>query len=235
MRMTGTQILTIALQPLRHDVVAWRFEPRLLTVSRLAELGLALDSGVAVAPGLKFGGGFVSPDARSLLGRGPAGGKENLRVAYIAEESVPIEALHEALADYYERWGFGKLELEQVIPVATGGKKSYYRAGQIAAEKIHAKPENAVIVGVIEGSTESYRAVKRGVATAMKGTFAAVQILHRGTAMDIIAGKQWLAADLLPQMYAKSTKKPAGLLAKPARGTSGNAHLAFDVSRRGFF
>ena len=231
-RMTGIQNHPVLLRPFRLDGVECRFEPRLLTVSRLAELGLALDSGVAVAPGLKFGGGFVSPDARSLLGRGPAGGKENLRVAYIAEESVPIEALHEALADYYERWGFGKLELEQVIPVATGGKKSYYRAGQIAAEKIHAKPENALIVGVIEGSTESYRAVKRGVATAMKGTFAAVQILHRGTAMDIIAGKQWLAADLLPQMYAKSTKKPAWLLAKPAGGTSGNAYLAFDVSRR---
>src|SRR5439155_2346214 len=181
---------------------------------------------------LEFGGRFVSTDARSLLGRGPAGGAQNLRVAYISGGDVPVQALHEALADYYEQWGFGKLELEEVIPVAPGGKKSYYRAGQVAAEKIQAKPENAVIVGVIEGSTESYRAVKRGVAAAMKGTFAAVQILHRGTAMDIIAGKKWLAADLIPQIYAKSTKKPAWLLAKPAGGTSGNAYLAFDVSRR---
>lgn len=231
-RMAGIQNHPLVRRPFRLDGVNVRFDPAPLPVSRLVELGLGLDSGVAAVPNLEFGGGFVSQDARSLLGRGPAGGKENLRVVYVAEQDVPVEALHDALADYYERWGFGKLDLEDVVPVAPGDRKSYYRAGQAAAEKIRAKPENAIIVGVIEGSTDFYRAVKKGVDAVMKRAFAAVQILRRGTAMDIIAGKQWLAADLLPQVYAKSTKKPAWLLAKPAGGTSGNAYLAFDVSRR---
>lgn len=231
-RMTGIQNHPLLRRPLRLDGVDVRFDPAPLSIARLIELGLALDSGVAAVPTLEFGGGFTSPDARTLLGRGPAGGKENLHVVYVAEKDVPVEALHEALAGYYEGWGFGKLQLDEVIPVAPGGKKSYYRAGQAAAEKVHRRPENAVILGVIDGSTESYRAVKKGVDAAMKRSFAAVQILRRGTAMDIIAGKQWLAADLLPQVYAKSTKKPAWLLSKPAGGTSGNAYLAFDVSRR---
>lgn len=231
-RMMGIQNHPIVRRLLRLDGADVRFEPTPLSISRLVELGLALDCGVAAVPDLEFGGRFVSPDTRSLLGHGPAGGKENIRVVYVAEKDVPVEALHEALADYYERWGFGELELGEIIPVAPGGKKPYYRAGQAAAEKIRARPENAVVMGVIDGSTESYRAVKKGVNAAMKRAFAAVQVLRRGTAMDIIAGKQWLAADLLPQVYAKSTKKPAWLLAKPAGGTSGNAYLAFDVSRR---
>src|SRR6266571_2928185 len=231
-RMIGIQAHPLVRRVFRLDGVDVRFDPAPMSVSRLIKLGLGLDAGVAAIPSLEFGGGFASTDARSLLGRGPAGGKENIRVVYVAEKEVPVEALHEALADYYQRWGFGKLQLEAIIPVTPGDKKSYYRAGQAAAEKIATKPENAVIVGVIDGSTESYRAVKKGVDTAMKRAFAAVQILRRGTAMDIIAGKQWLAADLLPQVYAKSTKKPAWLLAKAAGGTSGNAYLAFDVSRR---
>src|SRR2546426_8629892 len=127
-RMTTIQSHPIVHRPLRLDGADVRFEPTPLSISRLVELGLALDSGVAAVPDLEFGGRFVSPDTRSLLGRGPAGGKANLRVVYVAEKDVPLEALHEALGGYYERWGFGRLELDTVIAVAPGGKKSYYRA-----------------------------------------------------------------------------------------------------------
>ena len=231
-RMAGIQNHPLVRRPFRFDGVDLRFDPEPLSVSRLVELGLAIDSGIIATPSLKFGGDFISPDTRSLLGHGPAGGKENLHVVYIAEGDIPVDALHATLANYYRRWSFGELNRDDSVVVAAKGKKGYYRAGQAAAEKIRASPENAVIVAIIEGSTDSYRAVKKGVDSVMKHAFAAVQILRRGTAMDIIAGKQWLAADLLPQVYAKSTKKPAWLLAKPAGGTGGSAYLAFDVSRR---
>lgn len=231
-RLAGICNHPLIRRSLRIDGADVRFSPTPLSVSHLIDLGLALGSGVATFPNLEFGGGFVSTDPRKLLGRGPAGGSESVRAVYIAGKDVPVAALHQSLSQYYEGWGFGKLELADVVQVASDSRKSYYRAGQAAAEKIRPTPENNVILGVIDGSTESYRAIKKGVDATMKRAFAAVQILRRATAMDIIAGKQWLAADLIPQVYAKSTRKPAWLLSSPAGGTFGNAYLAFDVSRR---
>lgn len=238
-RMAGIQGHPIFKQPLYVDGATIRFDPTPLSISQLIRLGFALDSGAVTTPSLRFGNNFVSSNARSLLGQGPAGGKENLNVVYVAESNVPVDALHSALSRYYERWGFGNLNRDSVVLTASGDRKSYYRAGQTAAEKIMNGimngSTNCIIIAVIEGSTELYRAIKKGIDSVMKRTFGAVQILRRGTALDIVSGKQWLAADLLPQVYAKSTKKPAWLLAKPAGGNPGNAYLAFDVSRRSSF
>ncbi|MFQ5911253.1 MAG: hypothetical protein ACE5IJ_11135, partial [Thermoplasmata archaeon] len=112
-------------------------------------------------------------------------------------------------------------------------RRGFYRGGQEAGRLLsETNPKDALILGILDGPEASYASFKRGVSQKVGRTFHAVQMVKRGTALDIVAGKQWLAADLLSQAYVKATRKPAWTLANPAGERVGNAYLAFDVSRR---
>ncbi len=223
---------SMLLQTLELGGWSVRFRPEPTSVAEMQSRGMARGSGLVDSPLLAFGGGHTGSDPRDLLRWGPSDGPCDLRVAYAASEGFDVEAIHAALDRYYSQWGFGQLEVLDTVPVLDETQKGYYRAGQAAAEAVAGQSDLSLILGLLEGSSDSYRAFKRGVDSKIGGSFRAVQMLRKGTALDIVAGKKWLAANLLSQCYAKASQRPAWTLSHPAGGTTGNAFLAFDVSRR---
>ena len=229
-RMTSILAHPILTRPLHLGALEVNFDRSFLSVSEMSKMGLASCSGLIPQPDLEFGEKRQSRDPRSVLTYGPAGGPRDIRVIYAVPDDFPINELHAALASYYEKWGFGALGLGDIVSFHGEDRIAYYRAGQTASKT--ASDEETLIIGVIDGATESYRAFKRGVDSSGSQARRGVQVVKRSTAMGIIAGKQWLAADLLSQGYVKASRRPAWLLANPAGKTMGNAYLAFDVSRR---
>lgn len=207
--------------------------PSVLTpIERLKELGAVESMGLVTSPELLFGDGSVGSNPKDVLRWGPVDGAVTIKAIYAGGPDFPLEALHQSLAMYFQKWGFGRLELTKGLEIEDS-RRGYYRGGQEAAQILQdIGTGTALIVGVLNGSKQGYGAFKQGIAQKMGGAFHAVQMVRRPTALDIIAGKQWLAADLLSQAYVKATRNPAWTLSKPAGGISGNAFLAFDVSRR---
>ena len=218
----------------RFELGKWgvRFKTKPLNVAEMRSRGLVVDAGDIPEPHLTFGGGHTSTDPRDLLRWGPADGPADLFALYGAAQGFDVALLHRSLAQFYEQWGFGRLRTEAPIPIKEETQKGFYRAGEAAADSALQLKGPSIILGLLDGASQGYRAFKRGVDSRMGRVFHAVQMLRKSSALDIVAGKQWIAADLLSQCYAKATQKPAWTLAEPAGGTKGNAFLAFDVSRR---
>lgn len=209
-----------------------QFSPEPLSVVEMRARGLALGASMVADPVLAFGGGRTGSDPRDVLRWGPTDGPSDLNVVYAAAKGFNIGAVQTTLAEYYEQWRFGRLHAEGPILIEEETQKGFYRAGQAAADVAASLKGPTLIMGLLNGASHGYRAFKRGVDSQMGRSFHAVQMLRKSSALDIVAGKKWIAADLLSQAFAKATQKPAWTLAGPAGGTKGNAFLAFDVSRR---
>jgi hypothetical protein len=227
----------IANHPILQQTLAlngWKltFDPRLMSIAEFMERGIVASCGLAAPPDLSFGGGNVGKNPKEVLRFGPVDGRATLQGIYVSGSEFPLKPFHRALAGYFQSWGFGELQMMESIECEES-RRGFYRGGQEAGRLLsEINPKDALVLGILDGPEGSYASFKRGVSQKIGRTFHAVQMVRRGTALDIVAGKQWLAADLLSQAYVKATRKPAWTLANPAGGSVGTAFLAFDVSRR---